>query len=293
MSAVLVAEVAVPSGNVLGESIVWDDRTGELVWVDIERGRLERSGGASGRRTTRLRERIGAVGLRASEGFVAAFASRLALLDGAGQEIRNLAPVEDDLGSTRLNDGRVDRQGRFVCGGMDEGPDARPISAVHRLDADGTVHKVIDGVSCANSIAFSPDGSSMYFADTPTGRILVYEYDTDAGIPHSPRLFADGSEHPGLPDGSAVDAEGCLWNARWGGGSVVRYTPDGKVDRVVRVSAANPTCVAFGGDDLSTLYITTARIGRTAAQLAEEPHAGAVFAVEPGVGGLVEARYAG
>lgn len=176
---------------------------------------------------------------------------------------------------------------------MDEGDPQRPLSAVYRLDPGGEVHRILDGIACANSIAFSPDGTRMYFTDMPTGQILVYDYDTDEGVPHSPRVFADGSEHPGLPDGSTVDAEGCLWNARWGAGTVIRYTPDGAVDTVVRVPAANPTCPAFGGDDLSTLFVTSARFGRTAEQLADEPQAGAVFAVDPGTSGVVEPRFAG
>ena len=136
---------------------------------------------------------------------------------------------------------------------------------------------------------------TIHEAATPkeTGLDALLSYDELRRGSLIEAFFADGGEHPGLPDGSTVDADGCLWNARWGGGSVIRYAPNGKADRVVRVAAANPTCVAFGGDALSTLYITTARIGRTAAQLAEEQHAGAVFAVEPGVGGLVEPRYAG
>jgi L-arabinonolactonase len=127
----------------------------------------------------------------------------------------------------------------------------------------------------------------------PTGRILAYSYDVDAGRAHSPRLFADCSDQPGLPDGSTVDAEGFLWNAQWGGSRLVRYTPDGRVDRVVPVPVTNPTCIAFGGDDLRTLYVTTARFGLAAARLADEPTAGGLFALRPGVPGVPEPRFAG
>jgi sugar lactone lactonase YvrE len=132
----------------------------------------------------------------------------------------------------------------------------------------------------------------MYFTDMPTAQILAYEYDVDGGELHEPRLFADCSHERGLPDGSTVDADGCLWNARWGGGCVVRHRPDGIIDRVVEIPTSHPTCVGFGGDDLGTLFVTTARFGLTSAQLAREPAAGGVFAVDAGVGGVPEPAFA-
>ena len=287
-----VAELAIASANDLGESIVWNSETDELAWVDIHRGKLERRSADMSRSTADLPARIGAIGLRASGGFVAAFTAGFILLDANGRLDSDLIEIEPDLPTTRLNDGKVDRQGRFICGGMDEAQNQLALSAVYRLDPDGTPHRIIDRVACANSIAFSPDGALMYFSDMPSARILVYEYDVDEGIPHDPKVFADGTEHPGLPDGSTVDADGCLWNARWGAGTVVRYTPDGSVDAVVRVPATNPTCVAFGDADLSTLYITSARFGRTDQQLAREPLAGGIFAVTRSARGVREPHFA-
>ncbi|HAS31872.1 MAG TPA: gluconolaconase [Microbacterium sp.] len=293
MPRTLGADLAIASRNDLGESILWDDRTNQLSWVDIHEAKLERWSSAHDRRTTALPERIGAIGLRDGGGYVAAFASRFALLDTDGNPTRELEEIEGTLPSTRLNDGRTDRQGRFICGGMDESPHQQAISAVYRLDDDGRAHRIVDRVACANSIAFSPNGALMYFSDMPTGRILVYDYDIDAGIPHNPRLFADGTEHPGLPDGSTVDADGCLWNARWGDASVVRYAPDGRIDAIVTLPTSHPTCPVFGGEDLSTLFIASARFGLSSYQLHEEPEAGSIFAVSTGLGGIAEPRYIG
>jgi L-arabinonolactonase len=200
--------------------------------------------------------------------------------------------VEHDLPTTRLNDGRTDRQGRFVCGGMDEGEPQEALSAVYSLDGGRRVRRIIHGVRCANSICFSPDGTTMYFSDMPTGRILAYAYDTDSGTPHSPRVLADCSGMPGLPDGSTVDAEGFLWNARWGGARLVRYAPDGRMERVVPLPVTNPTCPGFGGPDLETLFVVSARFALRPEQLAAEPWAGGVFALDVGVQGLPECPFA-
>ena len=280
--------------HLLGESIVWDADAGELVWVDIHDGEIWRYRVAE--QTIRahvLPDRVGALGLCDDGTYVVALASGFARFDPSSEHVRHIADVEPELPTTRLNDGRVDRQGRFVCGGMDEAADQGPLSAVYRLDPDDTVHRLIDGIHCANSTCFSLDGATMYFTDMPTGRILAYDYDVDSGHPHSPRLFADCSDQPGLPDGSTVDAEGYVWNARWGGSRLVRHAPDGRVDRVVPVPVTNPTCLAFGGDDLATLFVTSARFGLTRAQLAHEPTAGGLFAIRPGVAGVPEPRFAG
>jgi L-arabinonolactonase len=287
-------DLVVDCRHILGESPVWDAATGELLWVDIHDGEIWRYRAADQTlRTHVLPERVGAMGLAANGGYVLALASGFARFQPLGERLQRIADVEADVPTTRLNDGRVDRQGRFVCGGMDEAVDQRPLSAVYRLDGDGAVHRLIDGVHCANSICFSLDGATMYFSDMPTGRILAYGYDVDTGQVHSARLFADLADQPGLPDGSAVDADGYLWNAQWGGGRLVRYAPDGRVDRIVPVPVTNPTCPAFGGEDLETLFVTTARFGLTEAQLRNEPTAGGLFAVRPGVAGVHEPRFAG
>jgi L-arabinonolactonase len=179
-----------------------------------------------------------------------------------------------------------------VAGGFDE-VEGKYVSSVIRLDADLRLTTLFGKVACANGICFSPDGSVMYFADTPARTIWAFDYDVDAGTPSNRRVLVDMRDQPGRPDGSCVDADGFIWNAQWNGHRVVRYAPDGRVDRVVPVPVLNPTCVAFGGSDLGTLYITTARYLMSADQLAAEPMSGGLFCDVPGMKGLPEVKFKG
>jgi L-arabinonolactonase len=133
----------------------------------------------------------------------------------------------------------------------------------------------------------------MYHADTPQGEIWAFDYDTSTGTPSNRRTLCRFDDQPGVPDGSIVDADGCLWNAQWNGGRVLRYTPDGRVDRVIEVPVMNPTCVAFGGPGLDTLFITSAKFTMTPEQLGEYPLSGALLAVRPGVTGIPDPLFKG
>jgi L-arabinonolactonase len=174
---------------------------------------------------------------------------------------------------------------------MDESGKGEAISNVYRVDGDLSVHKIIPNVACANSTCFSPDGQVMYFADTPTGEIWAYDYDTNAGTLTNRQVFVNFSDQPGIPDGSIVDAQGFLWNAQWNGHRVIRYRPDGSVERILNVPVMNPTCVAFGGKDLDVLYVTTARYLMTAEQIEDEPLSGGLFAIKTDVNGLKETKF--
>ena len=172
------------------------------------------------------------------------FASGFAFYDpatGTREDSRHLNLIEP---RTRLNDGRTDRQGRLIAGGFDEKHGAF-ISSVVRLDPDRRVTKLFDGVACANGICFSPDGDTMYFADSPATKMWSFDYDPQSGAVGNRRDLSTFDGQPGLPDGSCVDAAGCIWNAQWNGGRVVRFTPDGRVDQIVPVPVPNPTCVSF------------------------------------------------
>jgi len=213
-------------------------------------------------------------------------------LEPATGSLTPLHDPEPDQPENRFNDGRCDRQGRFWAGTMN---DARrdPTGALHRLDPDLRSVRIRGDIIVPNSLAWSPNSTTMYFADTYRHTIFEYDFDADAGVPGQQRVFVDLSTGPGRPDGSAIDADGCLWNAEYAGARVVRYRPDGAVDRVVPMPVSNPTCCAFGGTGLDVLFVTTARQRLSPEQLAKEPLAGSLFAVTPGVRGLPEPRFRG
>ena len=292
--------IAVACANVLGEGALWSAEEHALYWVDIERAELWRFVPEDGAaetppepRTWRLPERIAAATPRRDGGsLIVALATGIAAFDPATGQIERLADVEARSPHTRLNDARCDRQGRFLVGGHVEHGSA--LTALYRFDHDLTVTAVLAGISTANSICFAPDGRTLYFADSPRREILAYDYDPATGAVGGGRVFCRLGEHePGVPDGSTVDAEGYLWNARWGGACLARYAPDGTLDRIVRLPVSQPTCPAFGGDDLGTLYVTSARQGLSAERLAAEPAAGSVLRIRPGVRGLPEMPFAG
>jgi L-arabinonolactonase len=287
------AELVVDCQNILGEGVIWHADAQRLHWVDIESGELWTLDPASGEVSShKAPERMTCLAPRRSGGFIVAFASGFAFYDPATDAREDLAAFEPDRPTTRLNDGRTDRQGRFIAGGYDEKNGAF-ISSVLRVDPDRRVTKLFGEVACANGICFSPDGRKMYFADSPARKIWSFDYDVNTGTLNSRRELTSFDSQPGLPDGSCVDAAGCIWNAQWSGNRVVRFTPDGRVDQIVSVPVPNPTCVAFGGAALDTLYITTARYLMTPEQVAAAPYSGSLFACRPGVKGLSDAAFAG
>jgi L-arabinonolactonase len=278
--------------NDLGESVLWDTASESLWWVNIHQREVWQLRD-NVPKVYKLPSRVGAIALRAKGGLVVGAEKEFAFFHPETDTYHPIAGVEQDLPMTRLNDGRCDRQGRFLCGGMSEDPRAPACSNVYCLDRAGTVRPLIDGVTCSNSICFSPSGSTMYFSDMPTGEIVAYDYDQGSGEVCNRRVICHASSAPGLPDGSVVDAEGCIWNARWGAGKVVRYTPTGKVDLTFDFPATNVSCVGFGGPDFKSLFVTSAQFGLTADQLLAEPHAGSLFVIEPGIQGLPEPHYLG
>ncbi len=287
------AEVVVSAGNALGEGIVWSPAHREIQWTDIHGKAFWSFDPATGAaKSIALPERLACFAPLGGSRLLAGFASGLArfdLADGAREEI---AAIEADQPATRLNDGKLDRRGRLVFGTMDESKPAQPLGRVWIYDG-GAPRVLFEGVRIANSIAFSPDGRRMYFADTPARVIWRFDYDNDSGEVSNRQVFVEVASDHGFPDGSTVDADGCLWNAEWGGGKVTRYTPDGRIDRIVELPCSQITCCAFGGATLATLFITSARGGLDEAKLKAEPQAGALFAVDVGVKGLADTPFAG
>ena len=283
-----VADVA----NALGEGTVWDRRSGRFLWVDIIGKTLFRLAPSTGTvERWVLPKRVTAVGPRERGDVLLAMEDGIAFFDFETETLEPVVEIETQLAHTRLNDGKCDRSGRFFVGSMDEtgkGIDG----TLYRVDPDLTVHATHARATISNGLAFSPDNRWLYFADTTAKEIYRYPYDDTTGAIGERALFAK-VEGGGCPDGSTVDSEGYLWNAEWDGWRLTRYAPDGTIDRHVDLPVQKPTCCAFGGPDLATLYISTARDGLDAAALEKQPQAGGLFAFEPGVPGLPDGVFKG
>lgn len=282
----------VDAKNSLGECVLWCDRTGRVLWTDILGATLWSHEPGTGRtRSWPMPEELSCFALTNDDNrLLLGLASGLAVFDFAAATIAPLHTVEADLPGTRLNDGRCDRQGRFVFGMFNRNVPRDPIGGFYRLNTDLTLERLpLPPAAIANSICFSPDGATMYFCDSPHRAISCCDYGDTLG---TPRLFATLDNQLGEPDGSTVDADGYLWNAEWGSSRLVRYAPDGRVNRVVGLPVSQPSCVAFGGPGLDVLYATSARQWLDDAQLAAQPAAGGLFAVaSDGVRGLPEQRF--
>jgi sugar lactone lactonase YvrE len=287
----LTADVLQGPTSILGESPVWCDRRQKLFYVDSRAPAARIYDPATGETTSiPLPEITGSLCLTTSDDLLVAMTRSISVLRADGTLGPALAAPETDKPDNRFNDGRCDRAGRFIVGTMND--KARlPTGALWQLQA-GDCRHVADDIIVPNSIAFTPDDKLMYFADTYRHVIHVYDYDIGSGALRNRRLFSDMKGWKGRPDGSQIDAEGCLWNAEYAGGRVTRYTPDGRIDRVIELPVSQPTSCTFGGRNFDELYITTAKQRLTPEQLVAEPHAGAVFVARPGVCGLPEGRYA-
>ena len=270
-----------------GEGPVWDARTGSLRWVDMLAGDLLRREADTGRIHRQHVDTVAAV-LRPREagGLVVAGESAFLLLDADERVERRIAVPHWPAG-TRLNEGGCDPAGAFYAGSMAYDT-AAGAGRLYRLSTGGEVSVVLEDVTISNGLAWSPDGSTAYYVDTPTGRIDVFDHDSDRGLTDR-REFVTVPQDRGAPDGLTVDAEGHVWVALWGGGAVHRYDPRGRLDAVVEVPARQVTACAFGGAGLGELFITTSRDGLDD----PEPAAGAVFHAEPGVTGLPVLPYRG
>jgi len=295
--AVLHARAVLEAGNRLGEGVLWCPRAQALYWTDIHAATLWRyTPNDGGTRQWQLPERLASFALCETDGWLLlGLASQLAFFQLDSGRLLPIVAVEPGL-PTRINDGVCDRQGRFVFGTLHEsasGEVKRRVGGFHRLNADLTLERLpIEPVAISNSLAFSPDGGTMYYCDSPTRRIQCCDYHADGRL-GSARTFVELGGIAGEPDGSTVDADGALWNAQWGMSRVVRYRADGREDTIVHLPARQPTRPALGGAALDTLYITSARDGLSAEVLRREPLAGALFAAAVGVRGLAEARFAG
>jgi L-arabinonolactonase len=278
------------TNDVLGEVPLWHPGERALYWIDLFKPALHRFDPASGElQSWTPPEKLGSHAFVEGGGLLIAGRSGIHLYDPMAKTYERIADPE--AGDTRnlLNDGRCDSRGRFWVGSMNK-MQTEATGRIYRL-AGRSVEVMGDGIWVSNGLCWSPDSRRMYFADSPTREIVYYDFEPEAGVLGERHVFASTASMPGVPDGSAIDAEGYLWNAMFDGACVVRYAPDGRVDRVLATPVSRPTSCTFGGDDLSTLYVTTARFRLPPEKLATEPMAGGLIAFDVGVKGLPEFFY--
>jgi sugar lactone lactonase YvrE len=291
---VMQAELILDARNATGECPVWNAQEQALYWVDIPARRLHRWSSQDGKTLSWEAPQMLACIASYSDG------SWLAGMEDGLYRIRpqddgTLASalevnVEHPRPHMRFNDGRCDRQGRFWAGTMfmDMG-EASVVGSLYRYDGSQSapLKAHVTDMIVPNGLGFSPDGTTMYLSDSHPSvqNIWAFDYDIDTGTPHNRRLFVDMNQYPGRPDGAAVDADGCYWICGNDEGLIHRFTPDGKLDRSLAVPVKKPSMCAFGGQDLTTLFVTSIRPG---GDLSDQPLAGGVFALQPGVRGLEE-----
>ncbi len=281
--------------SILGEGPLWDEAEKCLFWLDLRKPAIYRFDPATGRNVkikASLQGYIGGMVLRAKGGMMALDQRGIFAINGKSGALKVFAKPAKDMRQLWFNDAKCDRQGNLWAGVGDR-KEAKPIGVFYRVGPKGKATKIDSKFICPNGPAFSPDGRVCYFADSYASKIYRYDIDPVTGKVGPRRLFAAVPEGQGVPDGMTVDAEGGVWSCQWDGWRITRYDPRGNVDRVIDAPVPRPTAVGFGGEDLGTLYITSASIGLNRQQLKQAPLSGSVFACRPGVRGLVEPRFAG
>ncbi len=274
----------------LGEGAIWHSQRGLLYWVDIDPGLVHVYDPKTGKdRSVSAGQAVGTVVPRASGGVMLAMAHGFGALDLETGKMTPISDPEKDLPGNRFNDGKCDPAGRFWAGTL-----GKSGGSVYRLDPDLSVRKIFGGVKTSNGLAWSLDRRTMYYIDTPTQEVSAFDYDDKSGGITNRRTAVKVPKELGHPDGCTLDADGNLWVAHWDGWNVTCYDPgSGRVLRTVRLPVSRVTSCAFGGADLGTLYITSARTGLSDKDLASQPQAGGLFKFVPGVRGIPAPEFAG
>jgi len=289
-------ECVVDAKALVGEGLVWDPTAQCLWWIDIWGKRIHRyAPSSSSTEIFGTPHPPGCLAVRHSGGLVVAMGDGFYFFDPASKRFQHVVDAEAHVKETRMNDGKTDRQGRFWSGTVFdvEGVASRPIGALYRLDHDLSCHRMVDTVGCSNGLAWSPDSRTMYFTDSCTPYVWAWDFDETTGQLQNRRVFIDLSSVSGAADGATVDAEGCYWLTLPLNSQVQRYDPDGSLMRTIKLPTDAPTCCEFGGNDLGTLYVTTATLRRTPLQLKDQPLAGGLFAMDVDVKGLAAVPFLG
>jgi sugar lactone lactonase YvrE len=286
-------DIALDARADLGEAPTWDADSGRLVWVDITGGRVHGFNPDTGRdEVLDVGRPLGAAVPTRSGRLALAMSDSFSMFDPATGAMEPVAQVEADSPDTTMNDGKCDGAGRFWAGTKDvEG--RRPLGSLYRLDPDRSLTRVLSGITVSNGLGWAPDQRTMYYVDSPTFTIEALDFEAEDGSVSNRRTLVEFPEGWGLPDGLTVDEDGSLWVAFWTGSAVRRITPEGRVESTVALPVSRVTSCAFGGSDLTDLYVTTARNGLSAAALRDEPLAGGLFRLRPGVRGLPQEPFAG
>ncbi len=280
-------ELVLDTKSALGEGAIWNYKTAELIWVDIDAQILNvYSPFLNFNKEMLTGQMIGTVVPAESGKLIVALENGFYQLDPTNGAKLFIANPEADKTGNRFNDGKCDPAGRLWAGTMHK--EGKPdLGALYRLGPDTTVHKMIDKVSISNGIVWSLNHRKMYYIDTPTQKVTAWDYENETGEISNAQTVVEVPQEMGHPDGMTIDAEGNLWIALWNGAAVGCWSPEtGELLRTIDVPAKNVTSCAFGDDDLATLYITTARMGTSLEDLEKFPHAGGLFKTRPGVKGV-------
>jgi sugar lactone lactonase YvrE len=277
----------------IGEGPVWDAKSQRLLWVDIVGQELNVFNPADGsNKTFKLPDIVTSATPRAQGGVLLTLRRSFAFFDPTTEKLETIAEVEADMPGNRFNDGKTDRQGRHWAGTMGDVDWNHPIGNLYRIGADKKPVRMEQKICCSNGIGWSPDNKTMYFCESFAHVIHQYDFDAKSGNIENRRPFTTVNTES-FPDGLTVDAEGFVWSAQPVFGRLVRYDPTGKMERIIELPVSRGTSVMFGGPELDTLYVTTMRTTLEDAQLAEEPLAGCLLAIKPGVRGIAEAPFQG
>ena len=275
----------------LGEGAYWDPVDQVLWWVDIWGRLIHRLDPAKKAEVAfPTPSYIGSLAVRASGGLIVALMDGFYGFDPVTRTFSPIVLPQSRHPLTRFNDGRTDRQGRFWCGTVFEDPPRATefVGALYRLDKDLSCRKLVEGIGSSNGLAFSPDGKTLYFADSQGGFVWAWDLDPVTGDIEHRRIFIDFRDSGGCADGATVDSEGCYWSTMPESGKLMRFDPDGQLMRTIMLATSIPTCCEFGGPELDILYVTSARLRKL-----KDPLAGALFAIDVGVKGVPSTPFKG